>query len=316
MRPAALFALFALSACALPDDSDPSAPSGQEPQNDQVGDNNGGGNNGGGNNGGGGEAAVCGDGVVQEGESCDDGNRRGGDGCDSRCREEEEEEPFCGDGRVDPGEECDDGNSNDNDSCGNDCREPEPVDNGGCLSEGEGNDIGDRLKALTLTNCNGDSVNLQQSCGQTKAQLVILSAEWCSACDQVLPDVEGNVQRLGQENLNAYYIMGENRRRVPPSQQECLAYAQAKNIDPARMLMDSGAAPNGQVVSYKEILYGDFQGPDRGWVDACIEGRYGLPLVLVIDGTDFTFIHSDPCGQAGVSQYGTWVDAVNALMAR
>lgn len=41
-----------------------------------------------GGSGGGGTVAVCGNEVIEEGETCDDGNRDPGDGCDADCQEE------------------------------------------------------------------------------------------------------------------------------------------------------------------------------------------------------------------------------------
>ncbi len=48
--------------------------------------------------------ALCGNGVVEDGEACDDGNQLGGDGCRADCRGLE----VCGDGLFDPqSEQCD-----------------------------------------------------------------------------------------------------------------------------------------------------------------------------------------------------------------
>jgi cysteine-rich repeat protein len=59
------------------------------------------------------ELARCGDGVVRVGfEPCDDGNLDDGDACRSDCSL-----PSCGDGLVDAGEQCDDGNGDDGDAC-------------------------------------------------------------------------------------------------------------------------------------------------------------------------------------------------------
>jgi large repetitive protein len=71
--------------------------------------------------------AVCGDGVVDEGEQCDDGNTSSGDGCSSACRAEVEP-PKCGNGVLDVGEACDDGNTRDGDGCESTCQlTPPPI---------------------------------------------------------------------------------------------------------------------------------------------------------------------------------------------
>jgi cysteine-rich repeat protein len=62
-------------------------------------------------------AATCGDSYVQEGvELCDDGNATAGDGCSPTCTLES-----CGDAIVQPGEACDDGNDVPTDACLSSC---------------------------------------------------------------------------------------------------------------------------------------------------------------------------------------------------
>ncbi|MCB9570081.1 MAG: DUF4215 domain-containing protein [Myxococcales bacterium] len=62
-------------------------------------------------------AAVCGDGIVQEGvEACDDGNDDDLDACSNACAL-----ASCGDGVTQQDEECDDGNDVDTDACTNAC---------------------------------------------------------------------------------------------------------------------------------------------------------------------------------------------------
>ena len=61
--------------------------------------------------------ARCGDGIVQRGvETCDDGNRNDGDGCRNNCGP-----VTCGDAVVQPPEACDDGNADDSDACLSSC---------------------------------------------------------------------------------------------------------------------------------------------------------------------------------------------------
>lgn len=65
--------------------------------------------------------AVCGNSVVNYGESCDDGNTNNKDGCSSSCLKEGTAAPACGNGAVTAGEQCDDGNSVGNDGCSEKC---------------------------------------------------------------------------------------------------------------------------------------------------------------------------------------------------
>lgn len=61
--------------------------------------------------------SVCGNGIVEAGETCDDGNFLGGDGCSASCQPES----VCGNGVVELGETCDDGNTWSGDGCSSVC---------------------------------------------------------------------------------------------------------------------------------------------------------------------------------------------------
>ena len=61
---------------------------------------------------------LCGNKIINGGETCDDGNTKSGDGCTATCQKN-----VCGDGVVWTGkEECDDGNKVDKDACNNLCK--------------------------------------------------------------------------------------------------------------------------------------------------------------------------------------------------
>jgi len=83
--------------------------------------------------------SVCGNAIVETGETCDDGNQASLDGCSSSCKIEAgyscttpgmlcTQNERCGDGNVDQdrGEVCDDGNTNSGDGCTGDCSQIEP----------------------------------------------------------------------------------------------------------------------------------------------------------------------------------------------
>ena len=77
--------------------------------------------------------AICGNGVIEPGETCDDGNTSDGDGCSSTCQIEQGwacptpgqlcmKLQICGNGKIDPGEQCDDGNTMSGDGCSSTCQ--------------------------------------------------------------------------------------------------------------------------------------------------------------------------------------------------
>ncbi len=63
---------------------------------------------------------VCGNGVIEVGESCDDGNTSDGDACSAQCTPVKIP-ATCGNGLIDEGEHCDDGNKSNDDYCQMDC---------------------------------------------------------------------------------------------------------------------------------------------------------------------------------------------------
>ena len=78
-----------------------------------------------------GDAAVCGDGLINGADECDDGNTANGDGCSSSCVIEDGFEctgapsvctPVCGDGLTKGAETCDDGNTANGDCCSSTCQ--------------------------------------------------------------------------------------------------------------------------------------------------------------------------------------------------
>lgn len=66
------------------------------------------------------DPSICGNGVIEKGESCDDGNLANGDGCTSSCKNEALGS-VCGNRKIEPGEACDDGNLRNGDGCSGIC---------------------------------------------------------------------------------------------------------------------------------------------------------------------------------------------------
>ncbi len=82
------------------------------------------------------QPATCGDGFVRSGvEQCDDGNAVQNDGCSTRCSV-----GYCGDGvlQSSDGEQCDDGNTIDGDGCSPECWRRDAGADGSAAAEGHG----------------------------------------------------------------------------------------------------------------------------------------------------------------------------------
>jgi cysteine-rich repeat protein len=82
---------------------------------------------------------VCGDSVIDTGETCDDGNTAGGDYCSADCMSET---GACGDSTLQDNEACDDGNTADGDYCSADCQSVTGSCGDGTLQQNENCDDG------------------------------------------------------------------------------------------------------------------------------------------------------------------------------
>lgn len=86
---------------------------------------------------------LCGNGILEFGETCDDGNVAAGDGCSASCLIEVVVPPVCGNAIIEIGEQCDDGNVISGDGCSSICTTevvilPPPPTGGGGVVCGNG----------------------------------------------------------------------------------------------------------------------------------------------------------------------------------
>ena len=114
---------------------------------------------------------VCGDRIVDPGESCDDGGTAPGDGCSERCQEER-----CGNGVTDPGEGCD---------CGDTSATPRPECNGHRNSDTD--ELSPCRSACTLRHC-GDGVldPLEQCDGSVPASVTCAALGYHATANDTL----------------------------------------------------------------------------------------------------------------------------------
>ncbi len=131
------------------------------------------------------EVAVCGDGIVETGETCDDANATPGDGCSGICQIEpgytcpmpaqpcvSTVSQTCGDGAIEGNEQCDDGNTADGDGCSAGCQvEPGYV----CNTPGQ------PCSMTTMPVCGDGGVNNGEQCDDGNA----LNGDGCSSTCQL-----------------------------------------------------------------------------------------------------------------------------------
>jgi cysteine-rich repeat protein len=111
--------------------------------------------------------SICGNGIIESGESCDDGNMVNGDGCSNTCSVE----AFCGNGIVESGETCDDGNTVNGDGCSNTCKVETAVCGNGIVENGESCDDGNMVNGDGCSN----TCTVETMCGNG----IVESGESC-----------------------------------------------------------------------------------------------------------------------------------------
>jgi hypothetical protein len=116
-----------------------------------------------------------------------------------------------------------------------------------CVADGTGNLLDDNVKAVTWTNCLGETVALHDSCGQAKAFWLVATAGWCSACTQFLGELVsehggGTLTRAAVREktpgLDMLVVLAENAESEKPTLPYCLSYAEQRKLDPAMVVVD------------------------------------------------------------------------------
>jgi len=131
---------------------------------------------------------VCGNGMIESGESCDDGNTTACDGCDDVCAQE-----ACGDGKLRCTEECDDGNVADGDGCDANCQiETPPGCGDGTIGSGE------ECDDHNAADCDGCShLCLTEGCGNNRVEC----AEVCDEGNALDCDGDGCARDCRSEEI-------------------------------------------------------------------------------------------------------------------
>ena len=163
-----------------------------------------------------------------------------------------------------------------------------------CLEDGEGKNPGDRLANASFTNCLGETVWLHDTCGETPLKALIISTVWCPACKSTLRGLTYDYQISGGTWDYLIIVAEDASRSSDVSLEECLAYAEQVDADPAKMVLDPG-------------FHQTWQG---GLINLCTNnGSLSLPFMSILDGDDNKYEYSRSCQGSAENGYTNWRDA-------
>ena len=142
--------------------------------------------------------------------------------------------------------------------------------------------VGDVMEDFSLTNCeSGEQVSMKTFFEGKRAALFVLTAGWCGACSQWIPQVMGMMGQPQYEGLQAAFVLGENRSRSEPTQRECQQYGRNLGVPPENMFMDHNGMHSFRTVFGQLKLY-----TNAG-------GGFGLPWNGVVNPESWEYIYSD-----------------------
>ncbi len=153
--------------------------------------------------------------------------------------------------------------------------QPAPVEPGPtCVKEGTGNQVGDLLADLELTNCNGEKLNLHARCGKVKALWVMFGTGWCPGCGEYAPVMAEKYAAYKDKGLDIIVLLGEDNAGNPVTPTYCKKYAKSHQLDAAMVY----------IMTWKAV--------NTTW-NTC-KAQY-IPWAAVLDGRDMKYLYSNQC---------------------
>jgi len=153
---------------------------------------------------------------------------------------------------------------------------------GGGQGASPGVPVGETVADFSLTNCGtGEQVSMRDYFAGQKAAMFVLTAGWCGACAQWVPQVVDLTNNPDAAGLKAVFVLGENGSRARPSQRECQQYAAGHGVAPENMFMDHDGTDSFRTVFGNMMLYTDGN------------GAFGLPWNAIVNPADWEYIYSD-----------------------
>lgn len=158
--------------------------------------------------------------------------------------------------------------------------------------------LGETVPDFMLQNCGTEEfVSFYDMIAGDKAAHIVLTAGWCPACRQWMPQVVEQDNRLAGQGYEVVYILGEDANFAQPTLNYCRQYAMSYT-DASNLYIDH----SGQAAFSTTF--------DNMWPYISADGTFGLPWNSVVDPRNYEYRYADRSGQPeGLS------DVVNELLS-
>ena len=170
----------------------------------------------------------------------------------------------------------------------------------GCDQAGV-NCLGESIPDYDLLSCaTGEMVSAHSLMDQEERGLwMLLTAGWCSACRQVIPQIRDQEDTLTGLGVNVIYVMGEDSNYAEPDLDDCQRYANSYGPDAVeRFYIDFG-----QGRSFANTF-------DNLWPYVGPNGEFGLPWSGIVRSGmyDYEYVYADGAGVGDIN------DGINSLV--
>ena len=153
------------------------------------------------------------------------------------------------------------------------------------MGVGPGAAVGEIIQDFSLTNCGTEQPQSMRAYfeGQ-RAGHMLLTAGWCPACRQFIPQVIGLMNNPQAAGLKVAFVLGEDQGYNQPSIRYCQQYANSLNIPLENMFIDHDGQDS-FATTFAHL---------QPYVDA--QGAFGLPFNALLDPATFEYVYADRAG--------------------
>lgn len=147
-----------------------------------------------------------------------------------------------------------------------------------CVGTGNGAGVGANLADFTLTNCNGEEVNMHSlACSEdVDAVWFVASADWCGPCHTYADTAKARLDNGNQAGISLVEVIGEDLDGNAATIETCKKYADQHSIDYSHMFFDAKW----------QTLFANI------WAYPTASGTMYFPWVGVAKGANLEYVYS------------------------